>query len=123
MDADEVESMEALVNSDQVNSVGKAFAINFIIALGEVLETYRTPALDGVVVLGQNVSQLVMEVVEETSVIIVLLLLLDNVFEPIIIGITYVNTYSASILSKISSNCSLSRPLDRVKLNLGALKG
>ena len=62
-DADQVESVEALVNADQILSVREAALLLLLLRL-ELLQAYRAPADQRVVVVREDVSKLFVQLVE-----------------------------------------------------------
>ena len=82
MDADEVESVEALVDSDQVNSVWETRFFGLAL-LAKLFEAHSTSSLHCVIVWCKNFAHFFMQVVENTSFIFVLNSLVDKSFLPI----------------------------------------
>lgn len=76
MDADEVESVEALVDSDQVNSVRETRLFRTAL-LAEMFEAHGTSPLHSVVVRCKNFPHFFMQVIEDACFIFILNPLVD----------------------------------------------
>lgn len=71
MHANQVESVEALVDSDQVNSVGETLLLLLTI-LTELLKANSTSALDSIVVRGEDLPHFLVQVIKNSGLILVL---------------------------------------------------
>ena len=73
--ADQVESVEALVYSHEVSTVSELLLLGLTIIFAESLEAHRTSTLHSVVILSQDFSNFLMKIINETSIICILLFL------------------------------------------------
>ena len=106
MDTDEVESVEALVDSDQVNSVRETRFFGLAL-LAKLFEAHSTSALNSVIVWCKNFAHFFMQVIENSSFIFVLNSLVDQSFLPIERNNkNQIFTYSSQIFWSNSSNWS-----------------
>ena len=107
MDANEVESVEALVDSHQIKSVRETLLSCRLLVVAEVFEANCASALDGVVVACQNLPHFLVQIVQNSCVILVLNSLVDELLLPVK-RISQGNkfTYSSQIFWRSSSNWS-----------------
>ena len=75
--------MEALVDSHQIKSVGETLLGYRLLAIAEVLEADGASTFDGIVVAGQNLPHFLMQIVQNTCVILVLNSLVDELLLPV----------------------------------------
>lgn len=64
----EVKLVEALIHADQVRAVGELFN-RFMLFISEVFQAYGTSTSKGVIVLGEDISDTLMSIIEQAGFI------------------------------------------------------